>query len=433
MSNKRRLWQIFGPVICAVILLVGVFLIPWERTYNKTKISEAAASQTNNIFKGQAMKQAALSQYYVPFFGSSELSRLDPLHPSVIAYKYNRNYRPFLLGGPGSQSLAQFYGMQGIKDQLSGKKAVVIVSPQWFTKQGQNPDAFSMYYSPLQAVDFLLDARDSTATRYAAERLLQMPSADSHKFIKYDLMTVAAGQKLSPMQITQLKIDRRILLNQDTFFSSFQLRDRLNHIQSQANKLPDNYSVKGLTQVADREGAKNTTNNKFRINNAFFKRELTKKELAKLKGSQKKFDYTKSIEYSDFELMLNQFAQTHTNVLFIIPPINQRWMNYTGLSQSMYQESVSKIKYQLVNQGFYNIADLSKDGGKKYFMEDTIHLGWNGWITVDQYVKDFMKRPNTQMNYDISNYYFTKAWQNRTNVPNVNVNYKDGMSALKEK
>lgn len=101
MSNKRRLWQIFGPVLCAFILLLVVFLIPWERTFSKQTIYEAAASQNTTVFKGSTMKQEAFEDGYVPFYGSSELSRFDPLHPSVIAEKYHRNYRPFLLGGPG--------------------------------------------------------------------------------------------------------------------------------------------------------------------------------------------------------------------------------------------------------------------------------------------------------------------------------------------
>ncbi len=45
--------------------------------------------------------------------------------------------------------------------------------------------------------------------------------------------------------------------------------------------------------------------------------------------------YVKSPEYSDFQLMLNQFANDHTNVLFIIPPINAKWQKYTGMSSAM--------------------------------------------------------------------------------------------------
>ena len=288
-------------------------------------------------------------------------------------------------------------------------------------KKGQDKNAFSLYYSNLQAIDFLLDAKDSVATRYAARRLLQMPSGKSSETVKYALMTVASGQSLSETQKLVLQMRRRILVNEDTFFSTFQLPDRVNKIKTQAKYLPDKYTIKGLTEVANAEGSLHTTNNKFAIDNTFFKTRLNEKELKKLKGSQKHFDYTKSVEYSDFELMLKQFAHEHTDVLFIIPPINAKWAKYTHLSDKMYQKSVKKIKYQLVKQGFNNITDLSKDGGKKYFMQDTIHLGWNGWIAVDKSVKPFMQKSYSNVNYKIDNYFFTKSWQNRTKVENIKV------------
>lgn len=429
MSNKRRLWLIFGPVICAFLLLIVVFLFPWERTFSKESIYEAANSQTTTVFKGVKMKQEAFKGEYVPFYGSSELSRFDPLHPSILAEKYHRNYRPFLLGGPGSQSLAQFVGMQGTSKQLKNKKAVVIISPQWFTKQGQDPQAFDLYYSPLQTTMFLLRAKNNTADRYAASRIAAMPTVKAG-IIKSCLKKVAKGEKLSDWDRFLLKNRKRMLTNEDNFFSTFQLRDRVNKIQKKEKLLPDKYSVKALRKVANEQAQMHTNSNNLGIDNTFYRTRLSKKVLKKLKGSQKNFDYVKSPEYADFELMLTQFAKQHTNVLFIIPPINAKWAKYTGLSQKMYQESVAKMERQLTNQGFDNIADFSKDGGKKYFMEDTIHLGWNGWIAVDQAVKKFMKLPNGRYNYDLDNYYFTRAWQNKDNVKPLNLNDRD---SLKEK
>ena len=372
------------------------------------------------------MKQEALENGYVPFYGSSELSRMDPLHPSVIAEKYKRNYRPFLLGGPGSQSLAQFIGMQGTSEQLKNKKAVLIISPQWFTKKGQDPAAFSLYYSPLQTTMFLLNAKNTTADRYAAKRLLDMPDIKTG-IIKSGLKKIAAGQKLSDWDRFLLQNRRQMLANEDTFFSSFQLRDRVQKIRKRAQLLPNHYSVKALKKIATEQAEIHTNSNNLGIDNTFYKNRLTKGVLKKLKGSQKKFDYTKSAEYGDFQLLLNQFAKQHTNVLFIIPPVNAKWAKYTGLSQKMYQESVVKMEYQLTSQGFENIADLSKDGGKKYFMEDTIHLGWNGWVAVDQAVKPFMEKSNRAYHYDLNNYFYSKKWQNRTNVKPVNLSDKNSL------
>lgn len=412
MSNKRRLWQIFGPVLCAAVLLLVIFLLPWERTFSQGAIYQAANSQTTTIFKGSLMKQDAYKDGYVPFYGSSELSRLDPLHPSVIAQKYHRNYRPFLLGGPGSQSLAHFLEMQSTPEQLKDKKAVVIVSPQWFTKRGQNPNAFALYYSPLQACNFLLGIKKDTPTnRYAAKRFLQMPEVKG--VIRQGMKRVADGQKLTGFQRFYLENQRRILNNEDKFFSTFQLRDRIKKINDRAKLLPATYSVKALNKVASEQAAINTNSNNFGINNRFFKKRLNKRLLAKLKDSQRHFNYTKSVEYSDFELMLHQFAKQHTNVLFIIPPINEKWSNYTGLSQKMYQKAVSKIKYQLASQGFDNVTDLSKRGGEQYFMEDTIHIGWRGWVAVDQAVKPFMAQADIPRNYNIHNYFYSRKWQKK--------------------
>lgn len=423
MSNKRRLWQIFGPVLCAFILLLVVFLLPWERTFSKQTIYEAAASQNTTVFKGSTMKQEAYNEGYVPFYGSSELSRFDPLHPSVIAEKYHRNYRPFLLGGPGSQSLAQFLGMQGTAKQLKNKKAVVIISPQWFTKKGQDPNAFALYYSPLQACNFLLSAKNNKTDRYAAQRLLDMPDVKGE--IRNSLKQIAAGKKLTTFQRFYLENRRRMLVNEDNFFSSFQLRDRVNKIHDRAKVLPSAYSVAALNKVAEEQAAAHTNSNNLGIDNTFFRTRLPKKVLKNLKGSQRHFNYVKSVEYADFQLMLEQFAKQHTNVLFIIPPINGKWMKYTGLSAKMYQESVAKMEQQLTSQGFENIANLSRRGNEKYFMQDTIHLGWKGWVAVDQAVRPFMKLPNKRYNYDMSNYYYSKKWQNKDNVKRVNLTSKD--------
>ena len=80
----------------------------------------------------------------------------------------------------------------------------------------------------------------------------------------------------------------------------------------------------------------------------------------------------------------NTVSKSKVNPIFIIPPVNKKWMDYAGLREDMYQQTVQKIRYQLESQGFTNIADFSKDGGEAFFMKDTIHLGWLGWLAFDK-------------------------------------------------
>ena len=415
MSVAKRLFKIFGPIILAAALLLAVLLSPFSFGLNhvsKATEKKAAVSLSATVLKGRQVKRAALDDGYVPFFGSSEWSRFDPMHPSVLADKYQRNYRPFLLGARGTQSLTQYFVMQGVKKQLTNKKAVFVISPQWFVPKGTRSDAFTYYYSPLQTTDWLQTEHNTAMDRYAAKRLLQMPSGSSDKVLAGALARVAAGFKPTSAQMAYINYKARVLGREDEFFSHIGISNKnLTTVEKQESYLPTTYNYNNLDKLAGQIGKQQTTSNSLEISNKFWNTQL-KRNYKRLKNSQTKLDYTKSPEFADFQLVLNQFAKTHTDVMFIIPPINQRWSDYTGLSMSMIAQFDKKIRYQLTSQGFNNIIDLSKDGGQDYFMTDTIHLGWRGWLAVDQQLNPFLsKQSKTTPKYHINDAFYTKTWQ----------------------
>lgn len=411
MKLKKQLFQIFGPLVLAAVILTVLLISPFKfRTFDQKTIREAAVSQSANVFKGTAIKKQALEDGYVAFMGSSEFSRMDPMHPSVLAQKYHRNYRPFLLGSAGSQSLSQFWGMQGINQQLKNKKVVFVISPQWFVKKGIDKNAFGMYYSNLQAVTWLKTAKDTVMDRYAASRLLDMPSSHTDKLIEQCLLQIAAGQKLTASEKIYLDLKYNELTHEDQLFSTVGMSDRVKKIDKAAAQLPSNYNYQELDTIAYHMGVDNTTNNRFHVKNSFWNKKL-KKNVDHLKNEQSDFNYVSSPEFGDFQLVLNQFAKDHTNVLFVIPPINARWAEYTGLKMSMINQFNDKIKYQLQKQGFNNIVDLTDDGKEPYFMEDTIHLGWRGWLRMDKAVDPFLTEKQKQPEYHIDNYFYGNSWQ----------------------
>ena len=93
-------------------------------------------------------------------------------------------------------------------------------------------------------------------------------------------------------------------------------------------------------------------------------------------------------------------------------------MAYTGLNQEMYDATVLKIRYQLESQGFTNIADFSKDGDQAYFMQDTIHMGWKGWVAFDKAVDPFVSNPTPAPSYNLNDRFYSKDWANYTANPN---------------
>lgn len=414
----KRLWLILGPLFCALLLLVSVVLVtPQKKSHHLSSEKRAATALTPIVFKNAALKQEALSDpnhRFVPFFGSSEWKRLDEMHPSVLSEAYQRDYTPFLLGLKGAESLTHYFGMQQIQKQLKNKQAVFVISPQWFVKNGQMSNAFNYYYASDQGYHFLDKATGTTEDKYAAKRFLEMKPESS---VGQLMEKVAEGQSLTRFDKWHIKLREQLALHEDNLFARLQFGDNYQDtVKPHAAKLPQPYDLTALHEKATQLGEAHTSNNDFGILNSFYTKRIGHK-LPKLKGGQKNFSYLQSPEYNDFQLVLNEFARNNTNVMFVIPPINGKWQNYTGLSREMYAKTVDKIRYQLTSQGFNHIADLSKQGDEPYFMQDTIHLGWNGWLAFDNAVNPFLTTKQAAPSYQLNDYFFSRDWADKESAP----------------
>ena len=409
----KRLWLIFGPIFVAGLL---VFLLicfyPSSPSHNLMEEKYSAASISAESFKERSQKVRALTDpdmRFIPFFGSSEWMRFDNMHPAVLAEKYNRSYRPYFMGQAGAASLSQYFGMQQITSELENKQAVFVISPQWFTKEDHDPTIFQTYFNNDQLTAFLKNQSGDAASQFAANRLLKQNPGISLKGIVEKL---ANNEQLSEFDQTMIKSSAGFNEKQAALFGQFSIRGRLrykDHVEKYLGNLPDQFSYEELEAIARKEGEENTTNNDLGVDNHFYNTQL-KKDLKKWEGSQKNFNYLKSPEYNDLQLVLDQFAKSKVNVIFVFQPVNKKWMDYTGLSEEMYQHTVEKIRYQLESQGFTNIADFSKNGDEPYFVKDTIHIGWLGWLAFDKVVNPFLSNPTTAPSYQMNDRFFSQDW-----------------------
>ena len=409
----KRLWLIFGPIFVAGLL---VFLLicfyPSSPSHNLMEEKYSAASISAESFKERSQKVRALTDpdmRFVPFFGSSEWMRFDSMHPAVLAEKYDRSYRPYFMGQAGAATLSQYFGIQQITSELENKQAVFVISPQWFTKEDHDPTIFQTYFNNDQLTAFLENQSGDAASQYAANRLLKQNPGVSMKSIVEKL---AKGEKLSEFDQSMINISSQLNEKQSALFGQFSIRGRLRYkdnVEKYLSSLPDQFSYEELENIARKDAEENTTNNDLGVENHFYNTKL-KKDWKKWEGSQKNFNFLKSPEYNDLQLVLDQFAKSKVNVIFVFQPVNKKWMNYTGLSEEMYQHTVEKIRYQLESQGFTNIADFSKNGGDPYFVKDTIHIGWLGWLAFDKVVNPFLSNPTTAPDYQMNDRFFSKDW-----------------------
>ena len=409
----KRLWMIFGPVLIAGLLVfLLIFFYPTSKSYNLSEEKRYAAAISTQSFRERFQKVRALSDpslRFIPFFGSSEWIRFDSMHPAVLAEKYNRSYRPYFLGQAGAASLNQYFGMQQILPEIENKQAVFVISPQWFTETEYEPAVFRRYFNTDQLGAFLENQSGDVSSRYAAKRLMtKYPDVVLGDIVK----KITEGEQLS--EIDQTLIDTLARFNQKQSFLFGQLsvndgekyRDR---VEKYLKDLPDKFSYDKLREIAVKDAEANTTNNDMGMENRFYDTQV-KKDLKKWKDYQKNYNFLKSSEYNDLQLVLNQFANSKVNVLFVIQPVNKKWIDYTGLNQDMYQHAVEKIRYQLESQGFTNIADFSKNGAEPYFVKDTIHIGWLGWLAFDKAVDPFLSNPTPAPTYHLNERFFSKDW-----------------------
>lgn len=414
MTTKKKLLGVFGPLIATAVLLLIFFFTPIKINLDsKSVLEDASTAMSANVLRGNAIKNKAISsEEYIPFFGSSELSRISPFHPSVLAEKYNRSYRPFLLGAPGTQSLTQAMMMQSMGDSLDHKKVVFILSPQWFVKKGITEDYFNAYYSKLHVYQWVTGIKNvDEKDKYLANRLLEFPKVKEDKRLTSVLEEIENGKTPSFSEKQAMDMTINALAREDELFSKIGMISKEEAIKKAEKPLPTVYNDAELDELACEIGKKATSNNEFEISNNFFTKRL-KKKIGKLEGAQKDLDYRYSPEYSDFQVVLNQLAKNEADVLFIIPPVNQHWTDYTGLSQEMLQEVSQKLTYQLESQGFTNIADFSKEASTQYFMADTIHLGWRGWLAADQYIEPFLETTNQKKPvYHLNDSFYSEEWQ----------------------
>ena len=232
--------------------------------------------------------------------------------------------------------------MQQILPELKDNTAVYVVSPQWFTKKGYDSSAFQQFFNSDQLNSFIANHQQDAASQYAAKRLLQQYQMSPFQSV---VTNISQGKKISRFDQSLNQLVSHLVQREDALFSNLATRTNGNYdkkVKKRLQDLPDQFSYEKLEEIATAEAKVKTNNNDLGISNHFYNTRL-KMKLKKLKGFQKNESYVQSPEYNDLQLVLDQFAKSRTNVIFVIPPVNAKWMKYTGLSQEKYEQAVQRF------------------------------------------------------------------------------------------
>ncbi|UZN01182.1 D-alanyl-lipoteichoic acid biosynthesis protein DltD [Lysinibacillus sp. MHQ-1] len=139
-------------------------------------------------------------------------------------------------------------------------------------------------------------------------------------------------------------------------------------------------------QHAEAYGEKRVSN-EYMIENRAFKR-LVNANFSKFKDMRKHEDYTESPEYKDFQLVMDVLKDAGAKPLFISIPVNGYWYDYNGYPKERRQQYYEKMA-QLLKDADVDYVDFTDHEYDPYFIMDTIHIGWKGWVYLDQHMDKY--------------------------------------------
>ncbi|MDA1476810.1 D-alanyl-lipoteichoic acid biosynthesis protein DltD [Bacillus changyiensis] len=386
---KKRF--LFGPIILAFLLFLGMITVPnsWLSSFvPKDRVKTSATELNPMMFQGEYLQSKMLEDpEYLPIYGSSELSRLDKFHPSNYFKVNNQGFTPYLVGKGGSQSLIHTLNFAAHMDQLKGKKLVFIISPQWFQKKGSDEAHFAPNFSALQGYDLLFNERiDQTIKKKMIKRMLRYHAVTNDALLSGLYRAELNNDQFKLFLLKPAgKAYMNVLKKKDLYYSMVEGKGPKRTI----SKAVKNKSWDELKRMAEVQGKKESSNNDFKITNGIFKK--LKPKMAKFKGHNHKMNYAQSLEFDDFQMMLDVLKKSGAEPLFISVPVHGKWYDYTGFPKKGRTDYYVKIKKQIEAEGF-QVADLTKHEYDPYFLKDTLHLGWKGWVYVDKEIAAFCKK-----------------------------------------
>ena len=400
MSKRSRLWPmlIAGLLFSMTIYWMGPLSqqIVGKFWLKQGVTQTIGGSQSAVTFQGMILQEKAMeSPDILPIYGSSEFSAFSEFHPSRVFEGKPTGFAPFLVGRGGTQDIIHALNMAALGDSLTDKKIAIILSAQWFSPEGIAPGYFNQNFSPLHAYQMLFNASWSTPTKtQLIKRLLAFSGAFEEEPTLHALLTSDLNHDQTPnFQSVRLEVKGRLEM------AALEARDAVKTILL-VRQLNPEYVARNVTMTAaalppwsklkDKaisQGKAAAQNNQFGILDAYYS-EYVEPNLANNRGSASKAALYPSPEYQDLELLLQILQERNIKPMFIIVPVNGSWYDYTGFPAEQRQAYYARIEKMVQDQGF-QVANFGDHEDDPYFLQDIMHLGWKGWVYVDEALDQF--------------------------------------------
>lgn len=385
----KKLFKLFSFIAIPILIIIAILMEYNKyldehlfREYNSTLASTYNITEMNNglvILKNNAKRGDLI------LLGTSELSNANhiPQNPANMFPNTDLNLDVVLFGTAGTQSLLDVIKVGALSNDFKGKKIVFFVSLQWFLRGEIDEKGYQSNFSNLQFYEFMDNKNVSEdIKKYVCKRSTSLLSTEA-KTAKPCLYSELYSHDnfISKFLLLCLKpyyiFDKKFLTIKDKH-NSYKV---INEFSNYSRKNIKNINWEEETIKAQKDGEAACTNNSFYIIDSYFN--YFSDKLDKMKNAYSKVELLKSNELDDYKVLLDLFKQSNIDPYIVFIPTNGYYYDYTGLTQNKRIELYDELESIADDYGF-NYLDLRDKEYEPYFLEDFFHLGWKGWLYVNQ-------------------------------------------------
>ena len=387
-------------ILCAIVVVALIIAAtPFAISASMPKYNEALGNRSDDqkIQGLYLLKESAALSDNVIIYGSSEL-RTDYIstHPANFFENKRAGFQVNLVGRGSCQSIIHAISIAASGDALKNSPVVLVTSPQSYVEGGITPDMFFANFSKQQYFTIMYDntVSESVKTRLSKRvcEMLERYDSEFGTLSGYDdvrlLAKIGSGEgfasKLSKTVTAPFYLFEKLTLDQKDKIKSAQL---INDCKDATQNKPAtiDWEKEALDAVEVAKGE--TTNNDFGMRNGDYKKNVGN-NLERFKDRDKNLSYENSVEYDDLKLLLDICKEKGLEPMFVSVPLHGEWSDYTGFNKDSRQKYYNKVE-GVVSEYDAKFVDLSGYEYEEYFLCDTMHLGWKGWLKANEEINRF--------------------------------------------
>ena len=374
----------------AAVAAVPLVLEQTMPAYPSSLASDDAEEKITGMW---LVEQGAKADNSLLIFGSSELKTSDiATHPAN--FFAGSGLQVDLVGRGSCQSIIHALAIGAQGETLQNQQIVLITAPQSYVAEGIASDLFMANYSQQQLLDILADdSIPAEIKTYLATRVQQLfddYEADTgltpEEGSAGDLLSAAWAAGQNPWYLAPYAALTRWMLHAKDLATSRRVVAAYENAASAPLNLDFDY--RQALNEAMAQAAEMVTNNDFTMQDSYYSTYIGAR-LDQMEGKDSDLSYSVSPEYDDLRCLLDLCALWDLDVLFVHVPMHGAWNDYTGFDADRRAEYYDAVRGIVEAYDNVTLLDLTASEYEPYFLCDTMHLGWKGWLAVDRAIVEF--------------------------------------------